>query len=433
MKSIPFSRSAVLLLIAAGVALFALSILLHAYDDTPSRHGEHSGYGSYSVSAIGCAGFYDLLRRLDRPVSRSSGNTLYQVGSEGTLILAEPEMRFIDNVDGLKAIYAPRLLLVLPKWRGVKDDGRPAWVSSVAPVSLGQAQQILGLVVSQGSVLRVEWPGTPTSSESAASPASPLSWTHNELGVTPTGTGVVQLVRSARIRPIVGTDDAMLLGEVIGGDTRIWVLSDPDVMANHGLGKGGNAAFMLALVDALRSSKKGGPAGAVVFDETVHGYRQAQGSPVQLLFRFPVVVFTLLLCAAAILLLSGARRFGAPREARPALDFGKKQLIDNSARLLDYAGHHAAIVIRYIRMMLHSTARALHAPPGLDGAQLAAWLDRIGEARGVSKSCSSLLRETAELDVSDPKKLPRLFAIAWDIYRWKGEILHGASQRQHRG
>jgi hypothetical protein len=124
------------------------------------------------------------------------------------------------------------------------------------------------------------------------------------------------------------------------------------------------------------------------------------------------------------------------------LDFGKGKLIDNSARLLDYAGHHAALLTRYVRMTVHLAARGLHAPPGLDETALAAWLDRVGKARGTAGSCLDILnnldrpssgkrRNAAEN--RDSGRVAGLFASALAIYNWKGEILHGSSATRRSG
>lgn len=412
MKNSPFSGTALVLLLAAAIVMFALSILLPAYDNSAVSSGSKARPDSFSTSALGHAGWYDIMRRLDRPVSRSTGNTLAQVGSRGTLVMAEPELDRITTADGQKVLNASKLLLVLPKWRGTTDQDRPAWVSEVRPALLDTAQQTLGLISMRAKVFRTEWPEI---------------WQVNEVGFQPTGSGVVQLMRSRDMRPIVGNKGGMLVGEIIDNGRRIWVISDPDVLSNHGIGKGENAAFIVELVDMLRLWGDGDMRAPVVFDETVHGYHNARNSPLKMLFSFPFVVVTLLIFATAVLLaLAGTSRFGAPQSPKPELDFGKAKLIDNGARLLDYAGHHAVILKRYVRMTVRSVAHSLHAPSGLDEPALAAWLDRIGKSRGVSLSCADILRAADTTYAGDGQNLARLLESAGDIHRWKGEILNGS-------
>ncbi len=418
-QNAPFSPAALGVLLASAAALFALSVLLSAFGGGEGSPGERAGPGSYSASALGQAGAYDMLKRLGRPVSRGLGRNLGRVGEHGTLILAEPDLSALRDEEGLALLKAPRLLLVLPKWRGYPDPDRPAWIERAELLPQMAARQTLALVDGQGQVTRAAWPA---------------KWPVNELGIAPAGADWAQLVRSSEMRPVVGTDEGMLVGEMERDDQVIWVLADPDIMANHGLGRGGNAAFLVALVDALRMTDNDDPAAPVVFDETGHGFGAAESNPLKLLFRFPFVVVTVLAgLAAALLVLAGAGRFGAPRAAPPVLDFGKAGLIDNGARLLDYAGHQADILERYVRLVVRSVGRELHAPAGLGGFALAEWLDRIGRARGVDASCQTLMVAMANLERNDPRNLSRLFGLARDIHHWKGEMLNGApTRRRHR-
>jgi len=108
-----FSSRAVILLIACATALAAASTLLHARGVTPGRQFSAEA-NSHSISAIGHAGFYDLLRRLGRPVSRNAGNVPPATLARGTLIAAEPNIRYLQNANE-RLTGVSRLLLVLPK------------------------------------------------------------------------------------------------------------------------------------------------------------------------------------------------------------------------------------------------------------------------------------------------------------------------------
>lgn len=243
MRRGPFTRSALILLLTCGLALFALSVLLPAYDDGTPDRGDTARAGTYSVSAIGHAGVYDMLRRLDFPVSRGRGHTLDMVGG-GTLMVIEPDPWRLDDELGPRLLMeVPSLVLVLPKWRGVPDKRHSGWVGEVRPESLDAARRVLSHVTGEGDVARV---------------ARPAAWTDNELGVVPALPEVVQVARSPALRPVVGTADGMLVGELImdeGDDNTVWVLADPDVISNHGLGKGENTAFVLALLRRARGAE----------------------------------------------------------------------------------------------------------------------------------------------------------------------------------
>ena len=419
MKGSPaFSKSAVALLIAAATTLFALSVLLTAFDDKPkvSAGGGRSGPGTFSTSAVGHAGIYDVLKRLGRPVERGQGGEGGLNRRGGTLIAIEPDLWRIDDADNSSLGVARRLLLVLPKWQGVKSEARPAWVSHVYPVSAGRIEQTLALADKEAQAVLAAWPA---------------AWMVNEIGYPPAGSGQVQLIRSDKMRPVVACAEGILVGEIVDGDRKILVLADPDVTANHGLVQGDNAAFMVALIDGLRSWNSPDDRAPVVFDETLHGFLKSNESPLKLLFRFPLTVVTILVClAAGLLAWSGAGRFGAPLVPRPPIDFGKTTLIGNGARLLDYAGHHSEVLKRYVRMAIRTVAVTLHAPASLDDYGQAEWLDRLGRSRGVRGSCRVILGAVDHLGVNDEKNLGPLYESVWAIHRWKGEILNEHSARR---
>ena len=417
-----FPRSVVLLLIACGVALFALSIILYSFKGDPVMSGNRVQAGAYSVSAIGYGGFYDALQRSGYPVKRVSKNVLSAVRSRGTLIVGEPELERMGTKQSLKFSGVSRLLIVLPKWRGVPKTGNSSWIADVESVPLIYARQTLYLVAGAGNdVFRKAWPS---------------AWSVNKIGISPSGSGVVQLIRSTTMRPIVGDSDGMLVGEIIDGKRKIWVLSDPDVMSNHGIFIGNNAAFMFALIDKLRFWKNDSPKSSIVFDESVHGFEAANWTPLRLLFSFPFIIVTFLICCSAFLwVLTGVSRFGVPGASKRVLDFGKATLISNTARLLDYGGHHPIVLKRYVRMTVYSVGQILHAPSHLDEEALVAWLDTIGKAKGITRSCSKIMQETNELKDHAYKKgdVARLFESAWAIYCWKGELLNGsATHRRNR-
>lgn len=420
-RAAPFSKSVVILLVACAAALFALSVLLQGYGEngeSPRSADPGIWPGTYAISAIGHRGLYDLLQATGRPAVRSIGNTRFLLGDGGTLVIAEPRPTYAGDGDAVRR-GARRVLLVLPKWVGAPDRRHAGWISEAFPVPPHIAEETLRSVLGErGTVRRGEWPGT---------------WRVNELGPEPCGAGAVQLVQSELLRPVVGDESGMLVGEFEDEHGLVWVLSDPDVMSNHGIVQGDNARFMLALLDRLRMWENGDAAAPLVFDETVHGYHRASGSPYDLLFRFPFSVVTILTgCAALLFVAAGSKRFGVPRVAAPPLDFGKSGLIRNSAHLLDYTGHHAVVLGRYVRMTVHAAARALHMPSSLGEAELVSRLDQVGRARGVTSSCTEILQRANRLMTQGNFALAEMFEVAWDIYRWKGELLHDAgTSRRH--
>lgn len=407
MSGLNFSPKTFIMLAAAAVGLFALSILLHAYESPGMNAGDKAGPGAFSTSAIGHAAVYEMLVRLGWNVERTGDNPLDRLGDEGILVAAEPTLRHLTSTNILAVDAAPNLLLVLPKWRGERDPRRSAWVEEVDLLPYAPVMAALNLADSKANIVRAGWPDR---------------WRTNALDAAPTGAGTVQLMTSKRLKPLVASGDGMLVGEMWHDDRRIIVLSDPDVMANHGIGDGDNALFMLALFDRAAYGDRDVP---IVFDEAVHGVRLRgdRDSPLRLLFEFPFIVVTLLACAAAlILVLAGAGRFGPAALAGARLGFGKAGLIDNSARLMHHSGHHAEVLRRYVRMTVNATANDMHVPPGLDASARAAWLDRIGTSRRLELSCGDIMRRSLAYG-SGESDLRGLMHCAADIHRWRGEML----------
>jgi hypothetical protein len=234
-------------------------------------------------------------------------------------------------------------------------------------------------------------------------------------------------MRSNALRPIVAGAAGILVGE-LNRNRSVWVLADPDVIANHGIGEGDNAALALAIIDRLR-----GRNGPVVFDETVHGYLAQPTNPLALLVQFPFVIATIqVLAALGLLLWATVARFGAPQSAPPPLSAGRQGLLQNVAQLIAFAGHQQVMVRRYVQETVRDAARQLHAPPGLSGPTLAAWLTRVGEARGVSVDCAAVIGEVESLTDTRRADLTPLVRIARDIHRWKREIIDGRA-RHTRG
>jgi hypothetical protein len=314
----------------------------------------------------------------------------------------------------LRALLDARaVLLVLPKWTGRASANNPGWLATAEEKPPSQAQWVLDLVAGDGEVVR-----------EAQIPA----WTTNLLGGRqPQLAKPVQLMRSGALRPIVGAPAGILVGELNQKRT-VWVLADPDVIANHGIAQADNAALALAIINRLR-----GRNGPVVFDETIHGFVAQPVNPLALLFQFPFVVATFQVVAAlALLLWATMARFGAAQSAPPALSAGRQGLLQNVAQLITFAGHGQLMVRRYVQETVRETAQQLHAPRGLTGPGLAAWLTRVGEARGVNVDCAAVIREVEQLPDRRRGDLAPLVRIAREIHRWRREIVDGRS-RHSRG
>ena len=405
-----FSRRVLIGWVGAAVATFAVSLYFMGRQGDPGT--DAVGPSTYSRSAIGHAGIADVLQRLGVPVVKSRNNSADKLGKNGLLVLAEPRPTALSDPAFRALLEARAVLLVLPKWTGRASDKKPGWLGVAGERSPADAQLVLNLVASGGEVVRERQP--------------PI-WGTSLLGRTPRLESPVQLMRSVPMRAIIAGPSGILLGELTK-NRAIWVLADPDVIANHGIGQGENAALALAIVNRLR-----GRDGPVVFDETIHGYLAQSTTPLALMVQFPFVVATFMVAAAlGLLLWATMARFGAPQTAPPPLSAGRQGLLQNVAQLITFAGHQQVMVRRYVQETVRETARQLHAPRGLSGEPLARWLTRVGEARGVTVDCAMVIGEVEQLADRRRNDLGPLVRLAREIHRWRREIVDGRS-RHSRG
>ena len=402
--------------LAAALLTFAASLFFMGRGDDSNSGADTVGPSTFSRSAIGHAGFAETLRTLGLTVVKSQYNSRAKLGEGGLLVIAEPggKLGEQDRVGDL--LDAKTVLMVLPKWHGLRSDKHAGWIGYAELVPLSAADQVLNLAVAKAEVARLD---------------SAPSWSKNELGHEPTLVSPVQVIRGGELTPIIANGDDVLVGELTAAGRRLWILADPDAIENHGISEGDNAAFAVALVRALRSGS-----GSVVFDETVHGFVARPDNPLRLMFEFPFVVVTLQgLMAITLLLWATLGRFGAPETAPPALSSGKQGLVESTAKLLGFAGYQPRMVRRYVQACLRDVARQLHAPRGLSESVLLDWLQRVGQARGADIDCAALYRETEGITDSRRGSVAQLIPIARGIHRWKREILDGpaADSRDYRG
>jgi hypothetical protein len=402
----PFEPRIVAALIAALVALFAASLLLTG-GGGHRDNGNLAGANSYSRSAVGHLGFFDVLQKLDYRALRGEHDVLTQLGTNGILILAEPTTPVSGSSSSGNLLGAETILLVLPKWEVRRSEERDDWIGGAQLLREYVARWVLTSVAGPGDVVRVTKP----------------SGFQNRLAIpNPTVSAPIQLIKNSKMRPLVATAEGILLGEIKEGRRRIWVLADPDPIENHGIGKGDNLAFATAVVYAMMAGKPG----TLVFDETLHGFRHSPPSVSKFLFEFPFNLIALqVVTAVVLLLLASVRRFGAPEIPDRVLHAGKRDLISNAAKLIDHAGHHAAILRRYIGMVLQDTGRLLRAPRQLNDDELAAWLDRTGAAHGLRSDYVASLRRLA----AKSQDLIVLLTEARAIHRCRKDILNGISGR----
>lgn len=357
---LPRRRGRWLVALAACSLVASFALLLWPGDDSRRDSVDADGY---SLSAIGHAGWLQLLRDVGVPVIQS--RQVREQAIAGLLVVAEPDELDEDELASLDAAMqqAESALLVLPKRAGDRDMLRQHWLGADDLVPLARANDTLGGFLGRRSQRAPEVQRHDTVTGWRTSGLRDVDL--QVLGA-PEPLAPVQLLDagSTRLEPLVACDQGILLARI--GD--LFVLSDPDLIANHGLANGANAALAVAMVRHAKG------AGAVVVDETCHGHAVERSIWTEL-GRFPLVLVAvqwLLLLGLALWI--AAERFGAPLPAPPALEAGKAVLIDNVVALLDRRGRHGPVVRRYVRQRVRRAAEWLHVPPGSNDAACREWL-----------------------------------------------------------
>ncbi len=414
-KKNPPTFSPVALMVSVAIAIATL--ILGTYLATTHKTAyENYRANTYSPSYIGHTGIAKLLQQLGIPVVQSRSGSVRK-SSDGLLVIAEPLTKFGAVSPLYKLMHAEKILFVLPKWDAVKDTKHNGWAKTVRLKSMFEVGMSLNFAISKGTIERA------TKVE---------KWITNVFNIDPKITTPVQLIKSDKLTPLIASDKGILLGELVTDERTIWVLSDPDVISNHGLGKDGkrNAVLAVKVFQKLR----GKDSGKVVFDETIHDYFTTTRSPLHILFEFPFSLIALqALAAIALLLWATMGRFGAPQKAPPPLTAGKQGLLDNIARLSEFAGHQRLIVQRYVEASIRDTAKQVHAPKGLSDEELAKWMQRMSQAKGVETDNIEILNRTNRLIGQESRDLRDYIELARSIYRWKQEILNGRSKHSIDG
>jgi hypothetical protein len=398
-----FSPRVILGWIAAVAATFALSLYLMASGDG-DRPRDAIGPSAFSRSAIGYAGLAEFLQRLGLRVEKSRGGDASKIGADSLLIVAEPRLSAASAEGKLVPPNVVNALVILPKWDGVRSRIHNGWIEQAAPLPIGMMDWLIEGVGATGKTVRV---------------AAPKAWTTNRLGaVSQVGT-VVQLIAGGDLRPLIAAPEGILVGEHRNGSKLIWVVADPDILANHGLLKGDNAALAAQLVRALLPAR-----GGVVFDETLHGYAVPATNPLRFLFQFPFVLVTVqALAALGLVLWATMIRFGKPEAIATLLAPGKGGLIRNAAQLMQFAGARETLLSDYFHSSIRSVARRLRVPRGLDDAAVVDWLGRVGGGRGIASDLPAIAERVEKVVRDRGRSTPALVAAARDIHRWKQELL----------
>lgn len=410
-----FSGRVLAAIFAVGILAFVGILYLQVFTDggDPTREVRPT---TYSSSALGHKALLQTLRRLQIPVVVSRFKSGEKAGPGSLLMLLEPDIT--QAPDGLIGGFGnvPRGLLVLPKWTGAPDNLKPTWVGTMKPLPLDLIEPILKETQVDGSVQRI----TGTFTVEAPDLGGRIEITDP------------QVLVGSDLKPIVTLQGGILIGEIANRGGQQWVVSDPDIISNHGIDQADNAVVAVSMIDRLRPSS-----GVVIFDETIHGFEQ-RPNLMKTALQLPFGIVTLSALVAILLAVwAGVKRFGRAQPDTRALQPGKVTLIRTAADLLHHASRRGGavelVLTRYLRAQIADTLAQVNGPRGLDERRQVAWLDSLASGRRPDVRLRPLvdaIEATARSGKTDPGRALRLAA---DLHAWKQEYLHGLGKAQiHR-
>jgi hypothetical protein len=364
-----FNARTMLLITAIGALAFIAMLVLGAY--APDlRSGRNGGSHALSNGATGFSGIVKLAQETGRnPLIVRSDPDLQ---SEDLTVIS-PEHGWTDLSEVLGRRGARATLLVLPKWDAAPDKQRPGWVRVSGLLPAADPARTL-YPATPFTIAREKTHGEPLRTLAAGAPA--------ELQFL--APSVLQTVGSKDIEPlIVNARGATVLGKL--KRSQLYVLADPDLLNNHGMGDERQARAALALLDFLNSTG----ATAIRFDVTTNGLGRSR-SPLKLAFDAPFLAVTLTIFAA--MLLAGWQalvRFGPVRRPERAIAFGKAALVDNSAALIRKAGREAHLGGRYVDVIRDRAVALFRLPPSLDSQTLESRLEALNPRRSFAATAQA--------------------------------------------
>lgn len=395
------------LVVAGGVSFVVVFfVIVFGRDIQPPTS---AGADAHSTSAIGYRGLAELLKASGIPtvVSRTS---LAEEPTAGWIhFLLEPYLETED--ERLRYVYTVNtvaesggtIVLVLWKWRGAADPKKREWVAAVKERTIEDVERRLGIALFDTTLAGV-----------ITRPEPPLS--------DPTGdvwAGRRPILEHPQLLPLHGGEaDVLSMKEgalIVRWSRNFYVISDPDLLNNAGLGDGDNAAIVRSfLTDVCLADR-------IFFDETVHGSVHPPSIWVDLL-DFPLVLVTLHFIGLMVLVVwIMLARFGKPDAAPPRLSPGKEALIESTADLLTLAGSAGASLRRYFRLALETAARSFGLPPQLTDEERVKKLDLIAGRRSARKAAE--LQDAVDRLENVEDGTAQILTAAREIHAWRRDLL----------
>ncbi|HZC37257.1 MAG TPA: DUF4350 domain-containing protein, partial [Sphingomicrobium sp.] len=232
-----FNARTMLLVTAIGTLAFIAMLILGAY--APDLRSGHNG-GSHALSNA-ATGFSGLVRLADATGHNPEiVRVLADLDNEDLAVIT-PDHGWTNVGPILDKRGARTTLIVLPKWQTMPDQQAPGWVRVSGLLPADDPEKMLA-------------PANPLAIARAKGRAEPL----RNVGLAASANvhflapAIVQTMSGKGLEPMITTQDGRVVLGRIGG--HLYVLSDPDLLNNHGMADEGQARAAVALLDFLNST-----------------------------------------------------------------------------------------------------------------------------------------------------------------------------------
>lgn len=289
-------------------------------------------------------------------------------------------------------------LVVLPKWKtGMRALGM-AHGDLLIPAD--EMNRLLSQIGLDGARVRIDAKGFVREPVNLAGAGDEIAIMHP------------QTVTASGCTPILGTADNMLLGDCRGrGRAKFWLLTDPDLLSNHGLAHAGNARVALAVVRELNG------AASVVVDASADRWvvdsdpftasYERRWEDFARMFAWPFTMIWIgFFAVGALVLWRAIVRYGPLARVYPDEPQASKTVsISAKARLLRLANHDEALLKSHIRARLQTLAADLLGPHRKAADPLAALLPMI---KRTDPALASEFAEASRIDETITDVMTRL-------------------------
>ncbi len=393
-----FNGRVMLAIVVAAILSFVGFLFMSAY--APELNQDKTGRShALSPSAIGYSGLVRLREELGhKPLLIRSEEGLKTeqlvVVTLERRTLAKDVAKIVDGRSGLPT------LIILPKRMTEPMLFSPNWVRGRDIVAADTVETMIE------DVAKIK-----ISRRQVAEPTRtfPEDWMPS---VTFGKGTVVQTMTGDTLIPYISDEAgnillAALQGEDEDSDRPTYILSDPDVMNNLGIGNDRMAHSANEILNTLAADKTH----QANFDVTLNGFGTSRGL-LKLIFEPPFVALSLCLFVASLMaLLFGLMRFGPPMRDGRAVAPGKAALVANTADLLKQAGLELDVSERYANLTRDAAAHDLGLPPLMSAEEVTTRLDRVNRT---AAPFSELRRKLIFSETID-----EMLANARALYHWR--------------